>query len=273
MGWWGSRVWVATLFFFIGLSTISDAKAVNCKQLLEALAPAKAIVIAGPTTSGKSGAAEVLGRQYGAHVINSDRMFFFRSYRIGTGFHDLNIPEDRKHLYSILDDTEDFYPLDRFIRQVADLINTIHSEGQLAIIEGGSTLYTPAILTASLPVVAFGVKKTIDERLRERIYHRVTQMIEDGLIDETIRLLEAGLEHTPGFQIAVTYPIVTAFLRGQLSRTEMIDQISKRIEEVAIYQLEAMERVEGIDWIDSSNHDAVTIAAEIEARILNGSAP
>jgi tRNA dimethylallyltransferase len=66
------------------------------------------------------------------------------------------------------------------------------------------------------------------EELHERIGQRVEQMIRVGLIDEVRSLLAAGVEFGRTAQQAVGYREVLAFLAGEYSQSEAIEQIKIR---------------------------------------------
>jgi len=63
------------------------------------------------------------------------------------------------------------------------------------------------------------------DALKERIEKRCRRMIEEGMIEETRALLDRGLgEHSPALS-ALGYPQVAAFLRGEISKDDLLRRL------------------------------------------------
>jgi len=99
------------------------------------------IILAGPTTSGKSDAAVELAEHLDGEIINADSMQVYRYFDIGTAKPDaearLRVPH---HLIDILEPDEEFNAFDfktRALVKIADL----QQRGKTPVMAGGTGLY------------------------------------------------------------------------------------------------------------------------------------
>lgn len=122
----------------------------------------RAILIAGPTASGKSALALGLAERYGAVVVNADSMQVYRELEIVTarpGPADLARAEHR--LYGHVPAAE-AYSVGRYLRDIEPVLAEAAAGGRLAVVVGGTGLYFKALLDglAEIP--------EIDPQIRER---------------------------------------------------------------------------------------------------------
>ena len=112
----------------------------------------KAVLIAGPTASGKSALALELALSAGGTVINADSMQVYRDLRIitarPTGAEEARVPH---RLYGHVDAAVNF-SAGAWVSDAAKALEEAHAEGRLPIFIGGTGLYFKA-LTAGLSVV------------------------------------------------------------------------------------------------------------------------
>lgn len=112
----------------------------------------KAVLIAGPTASGKSALALELALSAGGVVINADSMQVYRDLRIitarPTGADEALVPH---HLYGHVDAAVNF-SAGAWVSDAAKALEAAQAEGRLPIFIGGTGLYFKA-LTAGLSVV------------------------------------------------------------------------------------------------------------------------
>ncbi|MEM1409389.1 MAG: tRNA (adenosine(37)-N6)-dimethylallyltransferase MiaA [Pseudomonadota bacterium] len=110
------------------------------------------VIIAGPTASGKSYAAAMLGRMLSGAVINADSMQVYADLRILTA---RPTPDDQSrvdhHLYGHIDGA-DRYSAGRFIRESIPMIEGLRAEGTIPILCGGTGLYLKALTEGLAPV-------------------------------------------------------------------------------------------------------------------------
>jgi tRNA dimethylallyltransferase len=111
--------------------------------------PVKAVLIAGPTASGKSGVGLELACRLGGSVINADSMQVYRELRVLTArpseSEEARIPY---RLYGTVSAAEAF-SVGRWLDDVAHALAEAQGEGRLPILVGGTGLYFKA-LTAEL---------------------------------------------------------------------------------------------------------------------------
>ena len=106
--------------------------------------------------------------------------------------------------------------------------------------------------------------------LDERIEQRVDRMFADGFVDEVDRLLSEGLADGRTAGRAIGYREVTAFLRGELSRSEAIEQTKAATRRFARRQDSWYTKDPRIHWVDWDDPDRVDIAlAALGTRLDN----
>jgi tRNA dimethylallyltransferase len=104
-----------------------------------------AVVLAGPTASGKSEVAILLAEQLGGEIVSVDSMQVYRGMDIGTA---KPSPAERRrvphHLIDIVDVTEPFDAA-RFVEAAQTVLLEIHARGKCAVLCGGTGLYFHAL--------------------------------------------------------------------------------------------------------------------------------
>jgi tRNA dimethylallyltransferase len=105
-----------------------------------------AILIAGPTASGKSALAVRLATAVGGAVINADSMQVYSDLRILTARPwGEELAAAPHHLFGHVDAATD-YSVGRWLMDVAGELERIRADGRLPIIVGGTGLYFKALL-------------------------------------------------------------------------------------------------------------------------------
>ena len=128
-----------------------------------------ALVLAGPTASGKSALAMALAQHIELEIISVDSAQVYRGMDIGTAKPSLaeraQVPH---HLIDILDPAER-YSAARFASDAARLIGEINQRGRVALLVGGTMLYLKALLQGldPLPEADMQVRAAIDARAAE----------------------------------------------------------------------------------------------------------
>lgn len=114
--------------------------------------PRRAILIAGPTASGKSALAISLAERHGGVVINADSMQVYRELRILTA---RPTPQDEARvphkLFGFVPAGE-AYSVGRYVVDVAAAIAEAERDGLLPILVGGTGLYFKALLEGLSPI-------------------------------------------------------------------------------------------------------------------------
>ncbi|MEM1160749.1 MAG: tRNA (adenosine(37)-N6)-dimethylallyltransferase MiaA [Pseudomonadota bacterium] len=114
----------------------------------------RAILIAGPTGSGKSALALALARAHGGQIINADSQQIFRDWRILTArptpADEASVPHA---LYGHVALTQE-YSAGHWLREVEGLLNSPLPNAPLPVITGGTGLYFKALTEGLAPIPA-----------------------------------------------------------------------------------------------------------------------
>lgn len=122
-----------------------------------------AVLIAGPTTSGKSAFALEVARLTGGVVVNADSMQVYRDLRVLTA---RPSPADEAlaphRLYGVVDGAENF-SVGRYAAKAGALIHELGASGRLPIFTGGTGLYFKALEEglSDLPPVPEAVREAV----------------------------------------------------------------------------------------------------------------
>lgn len=114
-----------------------------------------ALVITGPTATGKTKLAVHLARRFGGEIISADSRQVYRHMDIGTGKDLDEYGEGSEripcHLLDVAEPQEDFH-LKKFLELALEAMDAIRSRNRLPVIAGGTPLYVNALLKGySLP--------------------------------------------------------------------------------------------------------------------------
>jgi len=111
-----------------------------------------AILIAGPTASGKSALALALADEHNGVIINADSMQVYRELRILTARPGVADEAQAPHrLYGHVAGAEG-YSAGRYCKDAAKAIAATREEGRMPIIVGGTGLYFRALLQGLAPI-------------------------------------------------------------------------------------------------------------------------
>ena len=128
----------------------------------------RAVLIAGPTASGKSALALRLAEQLGGTIVNADSMQVYRDLRIITA---RPSPEEEARvphrLYGHVDAAEN-YSVGRWCQDVAAVLAECADEGRTPILVGGTGLYFKALTVglAAVPPVPADIRAAVRGRLQ-----------------------------------------------------------------------------------------------------------
>ena len=127
-----------------------------------------AILIAGPTASGKSALALVLAETLGGTIVNADSMQVYRDLHIITA---RPSPEDEARaphrLYGHVDAGEN-YSVGRWCRDVTVALAETAAQGRVPILVGGTGLYFKALTSglAAVPPIPADIRTHVRGRLQ-----------------------------------------------------------------------------------------------------------
>ncbi|MDR2017126.1 MAG: tRNA (adenosine(37)-N6)-dimethylallyltransferase MiaA [Burkholderiales bacterium] len=125
-----------------------------------------AILLMGPTASGKSALALELAKHFDGEIISVDSAQVYRGMDIGTAKPDAetraSVPH---HLLDLIDPTEP-YSAARFVRDALVAVRDIRTRGKRPLLVGGTMLYFKALLEglSALPAANETVRAELDAR-------------------------------------------------------------------------------------------------------------
>jgi tRNA dimethylallyltransferase len=125
-----------------------------------------AVVVLGPTASGKTSLALALARRFHGEVVNCDSVAMYREFEIGTAKPTAaERAEISHHLVDSADPLSDV-SAGEYARQARQVLGEIAKRGHLPIVSGGTGLYLRALLEGLFP----GPQRS--EELRDRLRGR-----------------------------------------------------------------------------------------------------
>lgn len=215
------------------------------------------IMIIGPSGTGKTKIAYELARRSNGAVINLDRAYLYKHFPIATGLQDTlmeqNVPS---YLYEMLEPDEPSYSADVFIKMVDRVSSEVLASGRIPIVEGGSTVYVPALLALNAKKNLFkyviGLKFPVEFDITRRYRQRIDQAFNDGLVEELAAKLS---EYRNSYLIKECHAAVPTvrFIDGELSLDDAKSEILKRALNYKDRQLTLFSEYPNIHWIDVSN--------------------
>jgi tRNA dimethylallyltransferase len=126
-----------------------------------------AILIAGPTASGKSALALRLAETLNGAIVNADSMQVYRDLRVITARPTVEDEARAPHrLYGHVDAAEN-YSVGRWCRDVGEVLGELADAGRVAIVVGGTGLYFKALTTglAAVPPIPPEIRSDVRARL------------------------------------------------------------------------------------------------------------
>jgi tRNA dimethylallyltransferase len=126
-----------------------------------------AVLIAGPTASGKSALALALAERIGGAVINADSMQVYRELRVLTARPSAEDEQRAPHLLYGHVSVAERYSVGRYQDDVRAALARLRAEGRVPIFVGGTGLYFNALTQGLSPIPA--VAPEIRERVRARL--------------------------------------------------------------------------------------------------------
>jgi tRNA dimethylallyltransferase len=123
-----------------------------------------ALLIAGPTASGKSGLALRLAELMPAELISVDSAQVYRGFDIGSAKPSRSLRDRIPHHLIDIRNPEDIYSAGEFVTDALQAIETIRARGRLPILVGGTMLYFNALIRgiARLPTADPDIRRAID---------------------------------------------------------------------------------------------------------------
>ena len=123
-----------------------------------------AIVITGPTASGKSELSFNLAERINGEIISADSAQVYKGLDIGTAKPERFVQDKLKHHLLDIRDPSEIYTVANFRNDALQIINEIQVRGKIPIISGGTMLYLKALREglADLPAADPDVRGSIE---------------------------------------------------------------------------------------------------------------
>lgn len=149
-----------------------------------------AILITGPTASGKSALAVELARAHGGVVVNADSMQVYDTLRVLTARpSQADMEGIPHHLYGHVPAAQ-AYSTGVWLREAAALVERLRDEGRMPVFVGGTGLYFKALTggLSDMPEIPVEIRSRLRERLlaegAEALHRELADR--DGAVAETL---------------------------------------------------------------------------------------
>lgn len=128
-----------------------------------------AILLMGPTASGKTGVAVDLAQHFSCEIVSVDSALVYRQMNIGTAKPDAAVLEKAPHhLINLIDPTQS-YSAAQFRKDALSVMGDITARGNIPLLVGGTMLYFKALLEglSNLPQADAELRAELDERAKK----------------------------------------------------------------------------------------------------------
>lgn len=131
-----------------------------------AQAPPDAVLLAGPTASGKSDWALALAEQVPLEIVSVDSAQVYRGFDVGSAKPSVALRERVPHHLIDIRDPAESYSAGEFVADAMQAIAAIRGRGRLPLLVGGTMLYFRALVQglAVLPAAEPRLRREIDAR-------------------------------------------------------------------------------------------------------------
>lgn len=231
-----------------------------------------AVLIAGPTASGKSALALALAERLNGIVINVDSMQVYRDLRVITA---RPTPADEAHvphrLYGYVDAAEN-YSVGRWLSDAQRSLAEVRSAGRIPILIGGTGLYFKALTTglAAIPPINPETRSRLRKRLESEgvealhadLQKRDPESAKRVMVRDRSRILRAlEVVEATGRTIVDWHregmpPVIDAGAAAKIFLTPEREDLKRRIEARfdAMLVAGALDEVSALDARDLPDH-------------------
>jgi tRNA dimethylallyltransferase len=129
-----------------------------------------AILLMGPTASGKTDLAISISKRFPCDVISVDSALVYRGMDIGTAKPDAETLRRTPHRLIDIREPEESYSAGEFVRDACREMNEILAAGRIPLLVGGTMMYFRALTggIAALPSADEAIRRAIDAEADER---------------------------------------------------------------------------------------------------------
>lgn len=129
-----------------------------------------AVLLMGPTASGKTDMAISLSERFACDIISVDSALVYRGMDIGTAKPDAETLRQAPHQLVDIREPEEIFSAGDFVRDARAAISTSASKGRIPLLAGGTMMYFRALTEgiADLPAGDDAVRQQIDREAKEK---------------------------------------------------------------------------------------------------------
>ncbi|NQV09246.1 hypothetical protein HQ529_05325 [Candidatus Woesearchaeota archaeon] len=229
-----------------------------------------AVIITGPTTTGKTELAfELVRRAGGGEIICADKLMLFKGFPVSTGLSDtLKNPEIPIYLYQTLNPEEGIPEISDYVSKVNLEVDYILKNNGLPVIEGCSFSYFNNLYYGNnnenskyFPLIGLKWSNGLD--LEKRVEKRIEVAFQEGILDEIKEGLKKGYRNTYIMSNAIGIVPIVEYLDGKISLEDAKKRIFKGVLNIFNDQLEEFLEVPDIKWIENDAFDLSQKAEKI----------
>lgn len=210
----------------------------------------------GPNGVGKTKISYMLARRHGGEIVNLDRTYLYKHFPITTGMQDALKEEGvPRHLYELLEPEETSFTSSEFLQLVYAKLHEINSRNSMAIVEGASTIYGPALLEQNSKEKIFdfviGLRFPDNYDVESKYRLRIDQALKEGLVEE---ILKNRYMYQNSFLIKDCHFGVPIFkyLNDEMNLNQAKEEILQRCLHYKDQQVKFLSRYSEINWIEAS---------------------
>ncbi|MDD5254303.1 MAG: isopentenyl transferase family protein [Candidatus Nanoarchaeia archaeon] len=229
-----------------------------------------ALLIMGPTTTGKTKVARAYAIKHSGEIINGDKFYLYKDFTYSTGASDnFRGTKSQHHLYQILDPQDPILSTEEYISFALYAVDEILERGNLPIAEGCSYKFMSALQeklkspSSKMTPVAVGLRWSEGYDLEGAIRKRWKDVF-PFVIKETEAAIRRGLEDSYVMKKGIILIPTAKYLKGELSKEELTEEIVKNVLEHAHRGLKKFSKIEDINWIEYNPNDLGQNVSEIE---------
>ncbi len=215
------------------------------------------VIIAGPTTTGKSEISELLARTVNGAIINSDNYYLYANdiFRIGLGLSRDEPPKDiQTYLFGGRHLSQPKPNPDEFFVRVVEAANDACQKGLIPIVQGCSFTLNQRLITSGISSRIFIPIWTDTSSLLLRCHARVKQMIDERLLNEVREIIACGLDTSWIATEGIIYqPTIRYVMSGGSNIDDLIEAITRGIVAKAKEQERKYRTLDGVWWVPHDN--------------------